>query len=148
MSLLDARSTLSLALPGTYQVRLVVSDGTHESVPDVVNVEALASIDAAMVPLMDAIEVINGLMSLRNADSGLQYPEQAKMLTDMLVAVLRKIGDFDHGGALNLLLGSELIGRTDGCETQGVPDMNDWIRYCEDQYALHALLEEVISLLT
>ena len=124
--------------PGSYQASLVVFDGNLASAPAMVTIEAvLSDTDAITAPLIEAIDLI------ANADVALfTNPKKVKRLTDKLGKVLQRLeaGDYD---AVSLLTGNGLLGKFNGCADADAADKNDWIRDCDQQATINALLTQV-----
>ena len=70
----------------------------------------------------------------------------AKTLTNKVNAALMKVDEGDYEGAYDQLI-NDVLKKTDGCETQGSPDKNDWIIYCEEQGQIYPIIIDTINLL-
>jgi hypothetical protein len=137
-----AETTSFLAdMVGTYEVSLVVNDGTLDSDPDTVIVEAIHPKDAAQETLIILREVIAELPveSLKNKNS-------SNALINKIDATLAMIEEGLYGEALDKLE-NDILRKTDGCAETGAPDRNDWIVTCDEQEEVYLLVLRTIELL-
>jgi hypothetical protein len=128
-------------LAGTYTVSLVVNDGQVDSEPDVVTIQATSDTDAIVARVITGITAINGL-----APGDFKNANMKKALTNKLAAVIADVeaGKFQH--ALDKLE-YDVLAKTDGCDTSGAPDRNDWIRNCGAQEQVFPVLREAADAL-
>ena len=136
-----ATPTLVPDLPGTYTVSLVVHDGQVASAPDVVTIQATADTGNIVAKLTEAIDAVNAL-----APGTLKNANMQKALTNKLAAV---IADVEAGRLQEALdkLEHDVIAKTDGCAAAGAPDKNDWLKTCDAQGPVYALLRSAADLL-
>jgi len=71
---------------------------------------------------------------------------QQNALSNKLSAVFGLIDSGDFVEAYDKLQ-HDLLGKTDGCIEEGIPDSNDWITECTDQAYLYQLILETMSFL-
>ncbi len=128
-------------LPGQYMISLVVNDGYLNSDPSTINVLAISWQDAFTELIYEAIDVINAL-----DPEVFKNKNMVNALTNKLNATL---DDFIHGRYQDALdkLNHDIIAKTDGCNSAGFPDKNDWIRDCESQGQAYPRIENAIILL-
>lgn len=108
-------------LAGQYVLNLVVNDGLVDSNVSVVNISVITVQDAATATLQTTISTINNIqVDLFNNSNN------RNTLTNKINAVLVNIESGNYEDALSQLT-NDVLGKTDGCATIGVPDKNDWI---------------------
>ena len=129
--------------PGTYVASLVVNDGFVDSDPGNASVTAITADDAAAMALMEAVHTINHDLN----PNIFKNRNMVNALTNKINAVLVMI---DQGEYLETIdkLSDDVLGKTDGCSTDGSPDKNDWIRGCSEQSQVQGLINEAIGLLS
>ena len=127
--------------PGDYIISLVVNDGFDNSDPNNVTVTATSTSNQVIDVLNQIITTVNGLpaevfknLNMRNA------------LTNKINAVINLIEQGLYIDALDKLQ-NDILQKTDGCATDGVPDKNDWITNCTAQGQVYPLIIEAIQLL-
>lgn len=131
MAVISGATTVSPSLtpdlPGTFVVQLVVNDGTLNSEPSTVQVQAASSASAAVqaiqraqadIAALDRAVFKNG--NMRNA------------LLNKLNAVIASVEAGRYTDALEQL-DSDILGKTNGCASGAGPDKNDWILDCAAQ---------------
>ncbi len=120
-------------LPGSYEVSLVVNDGTVDSAPSVAEVVAVSYLNAVTETLLETGTVVNGLdtavFKTRMINRSLELADKGKYLRAL--KMLRK----------------NVLKRLDGCATSGQPDRNDWIQDCDAQNQVYPLIMEAIDYL-
>lgn len=127
--------------PGTYVVSLVVNDGLLNSEPNNVTIQAISGQDGVRAKLMELIARINALPTEAFKNENMRHA-----LTSKLNAALAMLENQAYAAVLNKLE-SDLLPKTDGCATNGIPDANDWIKDCANQAQVYPLILETIALL-
>ena len=128
--------------PGTYLVSLVVNDGFDDSEPDNVTITAISIQDAVTDKLEEVLEVIRVL-----PPGSFKNPRlRRRALPNKVNSVLDKIDQGLFQEAIDKIV-HDILAKTDGCDTTGQPDRNDWIVECSAQLQLYPLLIEAIELL-
>ena len=126
---------------GIYTVSLIVSDGALESEPATVIITAISLSDALTEIIIWLQEVIAQLPAEcfhnRNA---------ADTLINKLDAILEMIAQDAYEG-IYAKLENDLLQKTDGCATNGLPDKNDWIVTCEAQAEIYTLVIMAMEIL-
>jgi hypothetical protein len=125
-------------LAGTYVVQLIVNDGFVDSAPATVEIEAVRP----------GIELTREICSLQRliaelAPKAFRHRKLQRALLGKLNAVLRSLRERDYRQALQQLENDILV-KTNGCATAGVPDRNDWIIDCRDQSRVYPMLLNII----
>lgn len=70
----------------------------------------------------------------------------ANALTKEINAAFSMIDNGQYAEAIDRLQ-NDILGKTDGCATGGVPDNNDWLKTCNEQNQVYPVMIEVISFL-
>jgi hypothetical protein len=70
----------------------------------------------------------------------------ANALTKEINDAFSMIDSGHYVEAINKLQ-SDILGKTDGCATRGVPDNNDWLKACNEQDQVYPVIIEVINYL-
>ena len=137
----SAQTSFSADMAGDYVISLVVNDGFLNSNPNNVTVTATSTSNQAIDILTQTITTINGL-----SPEVFKNPNMRNALTNKINAVLQLI---DQGLYLDAIdkLKNDILKKTDGCATVGVPDKNDWIKDCAAQAQVYPLLIEAIQFL-
>ena len=130
-------------VPGTYDVRLTVSDGQAESL-DTVQIQALETVDSISLSLRDAIETLNAL-----DNSDFAFKRARRFLTAKINFALNSI---EHGRYRLALITLErtVLRRMDGCALRGEPDDRagvDTIVTCTAQAQVYPDVLHAIELL-
>ncbi|XOF34682.1 MAG: PKD domain-containing protein [Candidatus Electrothrix sp. YB6] len=138
-------------LPGTYQVSLIVNDGTEDSEPDTaqaeVEINVLSDHDAAIQVLEEALAVPETCGNYKNVrriiERALQLTQTAK---ENLEAGKEESGRKKYDRARRKLL-EKLVPKIDDCAVSGTPDESDWICDCDGQDAVYPLIMEAVAYL-
>jgi hypothetical protein len=69
-----------------------------------------------------------------------------KTLLNQTNAVIKTIAAGSYQEARDQLK-DDILGKTDGCATQGNPDQNDWIKDCATQQIVYSSVFQTINLL-
>ena len=124
---------------GTYVVQLVVNDGTVDSDPSTVQIQAVDILTAAIQAIQDCEAEISSL------DFGVfKNANMQNTLINKLNAVIANIEAGNYADALGQLQ-NDILGETDGCATAGAPDKNDWIKSCDAQSVVYPCIQHSIS---
>jgi len=126
---------------GLYVVSLLVNDGLVSSVPANVTIAATSRQDEVIETLGELTNVINNLNPALFTNKNM-----AGALTNKINSVLLMIDQGLYQDALDKL-NNDILGKTNGCADSGAPDQNDWIKTCEGQAEVYALVMEAIDLL-
>lgn len=126
---------------GTYEVSLIVNDGTVDSVPDTMSVSAVTQQTAAITTAQETMDVMNGL-----DEQLFNNPNNQNALTNKLNAVIVAIENGEYEDSLKKLK-NDILKKMDGCAKTGEPDKNDWIKDCDAQAEVYPLVLEMIALL-
>jgi len=123
---------------GTYLVQLVVNDGFVDSDPATLQIEAVRLLT----------QVLQDLQTLQSTIAALspwvfKHANMQKTLVNKLNAVMGNIEAGAYQDALGQLA-HDILGKTDGCASAGMPDPNDWVKDCAVQQVLYpALLDSI-----
>jgi len=128
------------AIAGTYVVQLFVNDGTVDSDPSTVQIQAVDTLTAAIQAVQDCEAEITSLDSSVFKNANMQ-----NTLINKLNAVIAKIEAGNYADALGQLQ-NDVLKKTDGCATQGAPDKNDWIKNCDAQGSVYPCLLHSIEM--
>jgi len=131
-------------VPGTYILRLTVSDGT-DSDQATVQIQAIETADAVSHSLSDAIDALNAL-----DDSDFAFKHARRFLTTKINFALNSIDQGRYQPAL-VILERTVLRRMDGCALRGEPDEHagvDTITNCAAQQQVYADVLNAIGLLT
>lgn len=122
--------------PGTYEVELVVDDGSCGSEPDTVNVVTLTAFE-----IIDEIRaVIAGLPAADFKSGG--FNSFSRLLGDVQNLLVKG----NAGAAIRKT--QDLKKHVDGCaDASGTADGNDWIIHCPSQIDLRRLVDGLIRTL-
>lgn len=112
---------------GTYEVSLIVNDGTVDSAPSTVLIQASSKQAVAIRAVQDCITQVSLLSS--------GVFKNAKMQKTMIKKFKAVIDNIEAGNYANALrqLQNNILKKTDGCATAGKPNKNDWITTCAAQ---------------
>jgi hypothetical protein len=91
--------------------------------------------------LRDIITIINNL-----EPNYFKNTSQQNAMANILRVVARMVNHGLYADALDKLQ-NDVLRKTDGCDTKGGPDKNDWITYCDGQHEVYTGITEIISLL-
>lgn len=142
-SIADTSASITSFVPdvaGMYVAQLVVNDGTVDSDPSTIQVQAVAAPTSAI----DAIQ--NCIASISSLDSSVfKNANMKNTLINKLNAVIAKIEAGNYADALGQLQ-NDILKKTDGCATEGAPDKNDWIKNCDAQESVYPCLLHSIEL--
>ncbi len=126
---------------GTYEIQLVVNDGSLNSEPSIVTIVATTT-QCEIVQLLNSIIVkINELDPTVFKNKNMQ-----NVLTSKINTILTHNVSCEFQEELNRLE-HDMLCKTDGCAETGSPDRNDWIQNCESQNLIYPYLMEVIDLI-
>jgi hypothetical protein len=126
-------------IAGTYVVQLVVNDGTLDSDPSTVQIQAVDAVTEAIQAIQDCEAEISSLDSSVFKNANMQ-----NTLINKLNAVIANIEAGNYEDALGQLE-NDVLGKMDGCATSGSPDKNDWIKDCEAQGEVYSCIVNSIS---
>jgi hypothetical protein len=126
-------------LPGSYVAQLIVNDGIVNSDPSTVQVQVVTAQTAAVQQTQSIQTTISTLDT-----SVLKNTTMQNALTNKLNAVLANIEAGNYASALDQLQ-NDILGKTDGCATTGVPDKNDWIKTCDAQNQVYPYVVNLIK---
>lgn len=140
-----ATPTLTLDLPGAYEVTLVVSDFLGSGDPATATVTAITGEDFAELKCYEVDRLVSALTFSQVTTKGNQTALQnflrqavAALQADDLVTAIDKL--------------QEAMERTDGCMLRDAPDGNgpgrDWITNCDAQNPVYSLLQAALEALT
>jgi hypothetical protein len=124
---------------GTYVMQLIVNDGTVDSDPSTVQIQAVDTLTAAIQAVQDCEAEITSLDSSVFKNANMQ-----NTLINKLNAVIANIEAGNYADALGQLQ-NDILGKTDGCANSGSPDKNDWIKSCEAQSVVYKSIQYAIS---
>ncbi len=79
---------------------------------------------------------------IENADNNL-----ANALTNKINAAFSMIDSGQYAEAIDELQ-NDVLRKTDGCATGGMPDNNDWLNACTEQDQVYPVIIEVINFLS
>lgn len=136
-----ATPTLTIDLPGTYTVSLVVNDGELSSEADTATIEAISVQDAITSTLLQLSTTLNQL-----SDDQVLHRRQVHVLTRTLNRILSAIEAEQYEKALAKLK-REILPRLNGCTDNEKADRNDWVKDCSVQTELYESFSEVEYLL-
>ena len=132
-------------VPGTFTVRLVVSDRFGQSAPATVDITVLTAATYVEQQTMIAYDLVTSLPPAQVTTAGNQ-----NALSNLLDQVAKAIQAGDNTLAIEKL--NQAISRTDGCERNGVPDSSgpsrDWITDCAAQASMLVYLRASLRALT
>lgn len=126
---------------GIYKVSLIVSDGALESEPATVTITAISLSDALTEIIIWLQEVIDQLPT-----ESFHNNNDADTLINKLDAILKMIDQEAYEG-IYAKLKNDLLQKTDGCATDGLPDKNDWIVTYEAQDEVYPLVIMAMEIL-
>lgn len=132
---------------GTYVAQLIVNDGFVDSDPATVTVEAITFKDAAIQALMEALETLNGLPPTDDEGNKVFKHRKLRNVLAGKLLIAMKLIDRHNYTAARALLRHALLPKIDGCAEDGSADRNDWIRTCDEQLAVYALVSEALQYL-
>ncbi len=137
----DTEASIVPDVAGEYVISLTVNDGTVDSDPSLVTVVAVSYNDALTDILREAICEVKSIPR-----SHFRCRRMKKILTKIIYInmMLADRGRY-RGAYMQMRYG--IIRKLDGCERNGCPDRNDWIRKCESQELVYPLLVEAKELL-
>ena len=138
---IDSITSFVTDLPGTYVISLVVNDGLVDSDPNNATVTATAKQDEIILILQNGITGINDFPPTVFRNSNM-----VNALTNKINAAIKMVDQERYQDALDKLE-NDILKKTDGCDTQGAPDKNDWIKDCESQAEVYSTIVEAIELL-
>ena len=125
--------------PGTYTATLIVHDGTENSEPSSVSIEAAESGGYLNTLLRSAIQEI------RNLDSScFRNPLRKRILILKINVAIRLVDRGGYHGAY-FKLKHDILRKMNGCGVE--PDRRDWIRCCYGQQEVRPLILEAIDIL-
>jgi len=124
-------------VPGTYVVQLIVNDGFVDSPASTVQILVSPTASWITEEIRDLTQTVGALPPavFKNKTLG-------NALINKLQAVINQIDAGNYTGALAKLR-DDVIPKTDGCATGGVPDANDWITDCETQGQVYPYLMDL-----
>jgi hypothetical protein len=128
-------------LPGTYVVELKVHDGLLDSDPDSIQIQAIVTPTAVIIPIRDAADVISSLPR-----SVFKNKKMQNKFLNKLNAVIVNIEAGNYTDALKQLQ-KYILRKMNGCAVTGEPDKNDWIRDCDAQGQVYPILMNAVTLL-
>ncbi len=134
------KTCLTTDVIGTYQVSLVINDGTIDSPVSTAEAVAIPYLTAITQILQDAGTAIDAI-----APAVLKNANQQNALTNQINAALTLVDQGYYGEAFVQL--NSTLGKTDGCAEAGAPDKNDWIQDCASQEQVYPLIAEALGYL-
>ena len=143
-SIADATAMVTTFVPDiaeTYVVQLVVNDGTVDSDPVTIQIQATTSQETVVDTIRDIEDQINLLDPSVFKNANMQ-----KTFINKLNAVIANIDAGNYADALDQLQ-NDILKKTDGCAKAGAPDNNDWITNCAAQGQVYPFIIEAINLL-
>ncbi len=137
-----AESTCIVAdLPGTYEVSLVVNDGTEDSAAATAEAVAVSYLNAVTETLLEAGTVVNELDSTVFKGNNRKAEQRRKQLSRMVNRALSLADEDRYLRALEILQ-KDVLKRVDGCAASGQAEKNDWIQDCDAQEQVYLLIME------
>ncbi len=128
-------------VPGEYVVSLTVNDGTENSAPSFVSIVAVSYNDALTLTLQDAIVAVKSIPKKQ-----FRCKRMRKILTKLL-NINMLLANRGRYKVAYMQLSYGIMRKLDGCERNGCPDRNDWIRNCDAQGQVYPILIEAKELL-
>ena len=135
----SSRTSFVADVNGTYEVNLIVNDGSIDSDPQSVNILSTTVLDALTQVLHDAITAINNI-----APSNFKHPILKNILTKKINIVIHQISHNRYRRAQHRL-SHDILRKMDGCANNAQPDRNDWITTCSEQDVVYNLITEAIE---
>jgi hypothetical protein len=126
-------------LPGTYEVQLIVNDGSLNSLPATAEIEVVSPQTQLTMNIRSLQQVIANLPA-----SAFKAPRLRNDLLRKLNAVIESIGAREYRHAERQLQ-DDLLRKVNGCANAGVPDRGDWIVNCEEQNMVYPRLLNIIA---
>jgi PKD domain len=126
-------------LPGTYEVQLIVNDGSLNSLPATAEIEVVSAQTQLTMNIHSLQQVIANLPA-----SAFKVPRLRNDLLKKLNAVIENICAREYRHAEEQLL-DDLLRKVNGCATSGAPDRGDWIVNCEEQNMVYPRLLNIIA---
>lgn len=123
-------TSLIADLPGTYIFSLVVSDGHLSSPASNVTITVVSLEDTLMLTLSALMDAINV-----TPESHFKNRNQRGVLARKVGTVMSMVEAGYLADARNKLA-NDVLQKTDGCQSTGQPDKNDWVRDCSSQGSL------------
>ncbi len=124
---------------GTYVVQLVVNDGTVDSDPVTIQIQAITKEEMAVVVVQNIRDQVTSFDA-----SVFKNGNMRNALVNKIDAVVASIEAGDYAGALGQLE-RDILRKTDGCVDSAEPDRNDWITDCEFQEIFYQLIQDAIA---
>jgi hypothetical protein len=126
-------------LAGTFVVQLIVNDGSLDSLPATVEIEAVK-------PRTQMTEDIRNLQrTIANLPKkAFKHAALGNALLDRLNAVIESVRAHKYAQATQQLQ-NDILAKTNGCATSGLPDKRDWIVRCPDQSVVYTPLLNIIA---
>lgn len=143
-TLVDAssvNSSVTVDLAGEYIVSLTVNDGIAESDASNITLIAISQQDATLSKLNQLLGAVNAIPR-----SDFKNRKMRNTLGKRVNSVIDKVDRGLYVEAFNQL-NNGIQRKTDGCDTGGAADKNDWIRNCSDQALVQGLIIESLTLL-
>ena len=137
----EVTASFEADVSGSYVVGLIVNDGIVNSGSDNATIVATYSSSQAIGATTDIIDIVNA-----QPKSVFKNRNMANALTNKLNAVLKMIDAGDYSLAREKLV-DDVMKRTDGCATSGMPDKNDWIEDCESQESVYSAAQYTLEVL-
>jgi hypothetical protein len=141
-SIADSTAMTTTFVPdvaGTYVVQLVVNDGTVDSDPVTIQIQATTSQETVIDTIRNIEDQISLLDPLVFKNANMQ-----KTFINKLNAVIASIEAGNYADALDQLQ-NDILNKTDGCATSDAPDKNDWITDCVSQNIIYPLVQDAIA---
>ena len=138
----DAAATTTTFVPdvaGTYVVQLVVNDGDLDSDPNTIQIEVVTGQTMAIMTVQDSETVVVSVGTDAFKNTTMQ-----NALLNKLNAAIANIEAGNYPDAIAQLK-NDILKKTDGCATSGVPDKNDWIDTCEEQTPVYQAVQDAIA---
>jgi len=135
----SAVTALAPDVPGTYVIQLVVNDGLLDSEPSTIQLEVVSRQTAAVTAIQDAQEVGTAMAPTSFKNSNMQ-----NALLNKFNAAIGAVAAGDYQAAL-AQLENDILAKTDGCATIGVPDKNDWIQDPQGQAEFYPQVQAAIA---
>jgi len=142
-SIVDTSASITSFVPdvaGMYVAQLVVNDGTVDSDPNTIQIQAVSLENAAILAVQDCQELIASL------DKGVfKNKNMQNTMINKLNAVIENTEKGEYEEALGQLK-HDILEKTDGCATAGAPDKNDWIKNCDAQGSVYPCILHSIEM--
>lgn len=127
-------------LPGNYIAQLIVNDGMVDSDPSTVEINAITIATQITQEVQSTaqqpIALLNTIV--------FKNPMLQNALLNKINAIITNVSANNYQSAINQL-NNDVLSKTDGCATLGVPDKNDWINDCAVQAEIYSNIVAIIN---